>query len=78
MILAKSLTGEECACQLITALSTVLSIASNLVLAAMGDRASVNDVAMRTISVVYNHMMDVSCFSHTLDHVGEKMQTPIL
>ena len=65
MLLAKSLTGEERARQLIIALSTELSITSNLVLVAMRDRASVNDVAMRTISVVYNHMTDVG-FSHIL------------
>ena len=50
----------------------------DLVIAAMRDRASVNDVAMRTISVIYNQMMDVGCFSDTLDHVGEKMKTAIL
>ena len=31
---------------------------------------------MRTIGVIYNNMLDVG--SHTLDHVGEKMHTPIL
>ena len=78
MLLAKSITGEEVARQLIIALSTELSIASNLVIAAMRHRASVNDVAMRTISVLYNTIMDIGCFSHTLDHVGERMKTPIL
>ena len=78
MLLAKSITGEEVARQLITAVSTELSIAPDLVIAAMRDRASVNDVVMRTISVIYNQMMDVGCFSHTLDHVGEKMKTAIL
>ena len=34
-----------------------------------------NDVAMQIISVFYNNM-GVGCFLHTLDHVGEKMQTP--
>ena len=28
--------------------------------------------------MLYNNMMDVGCFSHTLDHVGENMNTPIL
>ncbi len=78
MLLAKSITGEECARQLISALSTELSIASNQVIAAMRDRASMNNLAMRTVSVFYNQMMDVGCFAHTLDHVGENMQTPIL
>lgn len=44
----------------------------------MRDRASVNDVAMRTISVIYNQMLDVGCFYHALDRVGERMKTPIL
>ena len=78
MLLAKSITGEEVARQLITVVSTELSIAPNMVIAAIRDRASVNDVAMRTISVIYNQMLDVGCFSHTLDHVGERMKTPIL
>ena len=68
MLLAKSITGEECARQLVTAISTELSISPELLVAAMRDRARVNDVAMRTISVIYNNMMDVKCFSHTLDH----------
>ena len=75
MLLGKSLTGEEVATQLITSLSTELSIPQHLV---VKGRASVNDVARRTISVLYNNMMDVGCFSHTLDHVGENMNTPIL
>ena len=52
MLLPKSLTGEEVARQLITSLSTELSIPQHLVVSAMCDRASVNDVAMRTISVL--------------------------
>ena len=78
MLLAKSLTGEEVARQLVTVISTELSVQPDLIVAAMRDRASVNSVAMRTIGVIYNRMMDVGCFSHTIDHVGEKMKTPIL
>ena len=36
----------------------------------MRDRASTNNVAMRTMAVVYPSMLDVGCFPHTLDHVG--------
>ena len=78
MLLAKSLTGEEVARQLITCLSTELSIPQHLVISVMRDRASVNDVAMRTIGVLYTHMIEIGCFSHTLDDVGERMKTPIL
>lgn len=78
MLLAKALTGEELARQLITVISTELSVPPHLVVAGMRDRATVNNVAMRTIGVIYNNIMDIGCFLHTLDHVGEKMHTPIL
>lgn len=44
----------------------------------MRDRASVNNVAMRTIKVLYPYMLDVGCFSHTIDHVGKHLNTPVL
>ena len=56
-LLAK--TAEEIAQQNIVILSTEFGISSNLIVAAMCDRASVNDVAMRTIKVVYNKLLDV-------------------
>ena len=77
MLLAKSIT-EEVARQLITVLSTELSIAPDQIVEAMRDRASVNDVVMRTVSVIFSRMMDMPCFSHTLDHVGERICTPFL
>lgn len=69
---------EEVARQIIMVLSTELGLTSNLLVGAMRDRASVNEVAMRTIRVVYNQVVDIGCFCHTLDHVGEHMHTPIL
>ena len=44
----------------------------------MCDRASSNNVAMSTVKVIYPHMLDIGCYSHTMDHVGEKFQTPTL
>ena len=44
----------------------------------MHDRASVNNVAIRTLKIVFPKIFDVGCFSHMLDHVGEKFDTPIL
>lgn len=44
----------------------------------MRDGASVNNVAIRVLSIIYPKIMDVRCFSHTLDLVGEKFKTPIL
>ena len=48
-MLSKSLSGEELATELLTALSTELRIGGNQPLAAMHDRASVNGVAMCTL-----------------------------
>ena len=44
----------------------------------MHDRASANSVAMKTIKVMYPQVLDIGCFSHTIDHVGEKFVTPVL
>ena len=44
----------------------------------MHDRVSANNVAMSTVKVLYPEVFDVGCFSHTLDHVGEKFKTPTL
>ena len=71
MLLAKSLTGEEVARQLIVSLTTELGIESDLLIAAMRDRASVSNVAIRTLSIVFPKVLDIGVFSHTLDHVGE-------
>ena len=78
LFVTKSMTGEELAQQLLSCLSTNLGVNSALLLAAMRDRASVNDVAIRTLKILYPNLADIGCSSHTLDHVGEKMVTPIL
>lgn len=71
----ENLSGEELARQISSVLSTELRI---LLTAVIRDRASVNSVAMRTVSVVYNRVIDVGCFSHTVDRVGEHMKVPVL
>ena len=77
MLLARSMTGEELARQLIVCLSTELGINGDHLIATMGDRAAVNNVAIQTLQIIYPHILDIGCFSHTLDHVGEKMYTPV-
>ena len=77
-LLAKSMSGEEIARELINTLSTEYSITSNLLLAAMHDRASCNGAAMRILKVVFPTIVDVGCFSHTLDLVGDTFVTPHL
>ena len=44
----------------------------------MRDRASSNGVAMKTVKVLYPNLVDIGCFSHTIDQVGENFHTPIL
>lgn len=75
MLLQKGLTGEEVARQIVSTISTEFGILSSYVIAAARDRASVNDVAMHTISVIYSELVDIGCFCHTLDQVGEHVNT---
>jgi len=70
-MLTKSLTGEEIARELITALSITYSIHPENLLGAMRmrDRAPTNSVATQTLSIVYPKVVDIGCFSHTI-HKG--------
>ena len=52
-LLSKSMTGEEIARELIHVLSATYTIGHDQLIAAMRDRAAVNSVAMRTLTVVY-------------------------
>ena len=75
-LLSKSLTGEEIASELIKILSVNYSIDPAHLIAAMRDRASVNNVAMRTLKIVYPSILDIGCFSHTIDLVGKHFKVP--
>ena len=77
-LLAKSLTGEEIARELISVLSTSLGIASQFVVGTMRDHTSVNNVAIRTVKIIYQNFLDIGCFSHTLDLVGDHFKLPNL
>lgn len=72
------MTGKEVAQQIVSVISQELRIPSSFIIAASRDRASVNNVAMETLKVVYSSLLDIGCFSHTLDHVGERLRTPQL
>ena len=74
-LLVKSLTGEEVARELLSALSTEYGVVSSNLLAVMRDRASVNSVAVRTLKVLYPDILDIG---HTIDHVGDNFDTPVL
>ena len=74
-MLAKSLCGEEIARVVISCLSITYGIVTEHVI---GARASSNNVAMATIKVLYPFIVDLGCYSHTLDRVGEHFKTPTL
>ena len=77
-MLSKSMTGQEIARELISILSVTYGVHSHLLLASMRDRTSVNNLAMQTVNVVYPQLIDIGCYSHTLNHVGDNFQTPTL
>lgn len=77
LLLAKSVTGEELAREIISTLSTRLQIHHDMLVASMRDRASVNNTAMQLVRVLYPNVFDIGCFAHTIDHVGEKFNTQV-
>jgi len=76
-LLSKSMTGEELGRVIISSLSTLYGINSHRLVAAMRDRASVNNVAMGVLKLLYPDVLDVGCFSHTLDRVGSHFSIPV-
>ena len=44
----------------------------------MRDRASINNVALKTLKIVYPTLLDVGCMAHTLNLVGEHFKLPNL
>ena len=77
-LLAKSMNGYEIACELVSVLQVQYDVAPRSLVAAMHDRAAVNSVAMTYVRVMYPSLLDIGCFSHTLNNAGSKFNTPIL
>ena len=75
-LLVKTMTGDEIARQIINTLSVEYAIQSQQVMGMIHDCASTNNVAMRTLKVLYPCMLGVGCFSHTLNRVGENFNIP--
>ena len=73
-LLSKSMTGEV-ARQLISVLQMECQVPSNALVATMHDRASVNNLAMTILSIVFPHLLDIGCFSHTIDIAGDRFNT---
>jgi len=64
--------------ELIRILGAQYDITSSEIEAVMRDYASVNNVAKRTLNFFYPVVLDVSCFSHTLNLVGDHYKLPNL
>ena len=77
-ILAKSLSGQELTRELAECLSTTFQLPPDKVIAAARDGAAVNGAALRLLTTFYPSIFDVICFSHSLDNVGERFDTPTL
>ena len=76
--LAKSLTREQLAGELIDVLAPQLQVPRAHVIATMRDGASVNGCALRAVKALYPSMFEVTCFSHTIDLVGSRFEVPTL
>lgn len=62
---------------IINSLSVEYGISVDRVLAYMRDRASTNEVSIRP-KVLYPNVLDIGCFSHTIDNTGGHFRTPSL
>lgn len=62
------MTGEEIAREIVHTVSTEYGKSGDRLVAMTRDRGSANGVAMRTIKVLFPHILDAGCYLHTLDH----------
>lgn len=44
----------------------------------MRNRCFVNNVALRTIKIMYPDLVDIGCIAHTINFAGEKFKVPTL
>ena len=77
-VLAKPLKGNELAQRLMTCMAVNNSFKPDMILAAMRDGASVNGNAIKQLLFFYPKIMDITCFSHTINNVGSKFVFKVL
>jgi hypothetical protein len=73
-MLSKGMTGEEIARELIETLPVTYQISCTRLVAVMRNRASVNGVALCKLGIDYPNLIDVGCFAHTINLVGDKFK----
>ena len=54
------------------------AIQPGALLAAMKDKASVNQAALQQVRFFFLRLLDVACFSHTIDNVGKQFEFHVL
>ena len=54
------------------------AIQPGALLAAMKDKASVNQAALQQVRFFFLQLLDVACFSHTIDNVGKQFEFHVL
>ena len=74
-VCSKSVNANQLAQVLNQCLSVEYGVRGNSLLAAMRDGASVNQAALNIVSFIFPNMVNVVCFSHTLDNVGNHFAT---
>lgn len=74
----KGWSAEELAQCLIQALAVDYAIQPGALLAAMKDGASVNQAALQQVRFFFPQLLDVTCFSHTIDNVGKHFEFCVL
>ena len=70
------MTGEELAQEMLGVLCREYKLSTEQVLAAMRELASVNGVAIRLIRIMLPDLLDIGCYSHTVDIAGSKFECP--
>ena len=72
-VFSKSVNANELTRVLNEDLCVEVEIGPNSLLAAMRDRAGVNQATLNRIQCIFPNFLNVVCFSHTLDNVGSHL-----
>ena len=76
--LAKSLKANELAQCMIQSLAVEYSICPGVLLAAMKNGAAINDAALEQVKFFFPQLLDITCFSHTIDNIGKHFEFRVL
>jgi hypothetical protein len=77
-MLEKALDGDTQAALLVSVLCTEYGIRLPDVMYAVHDRASTNYKSINVLKSLCQNLVSLGCLTHTIDHVGEHVQTPNL